>query len=298
MNYKVIASALLATMLLVACSDDTEQPKEQYVDPNAQQTEQVLETKEEQPEQAISEEEFQSLLAAVKDNGFNSKEHTGTVSLEERHMQGDQQLDYMKSNITYRQNDAFEGMYGENQLYYKKHLTFTEGPPESYEAYIQPDKSMYTYNDSAGWQGYDLMSHGEMGLERMSFLSPADVLSMLEMNESTVQIVDERNDEIVISFEPLPEAQMELLYSVLEADSFYHLTDMALEFDVFSITLTLSKNLETLRDVSIHFKQVNIDNETDYLESHYHQYYTSTKLEEEIRPPKAVFSESGMSIWD
>ena len=293
----MILSSILALSLLVACSDNEQQNEVQREEPttNVGQSEQSEEVKE---ATKMTAESLQPLLEAVKNNAFSSQEHEGTVTFEDRQMHGDEQIDYMKSDIEYRQNDSLEGMYGENQLYYKKHLSFGEETPETYEAYIQPDKALYTYNDSAGWQGYDLMERGEMGLERLSFLSPADVLSMLEMNESTLQIVDDREDAVVITFEPLPEAQMELLYSVLEAESFYHITDMALEFEVFSIKLTLSKPTESLRDVSIQLKQVNIEDETEYLESHYHQYYTANKLEEEIRPPAEVFSDSGLTIWD
>lgn len=293
----MIASSILVLSLLVACSDNEQQNEVQREEPttNVGQSKQSEDVKE---ATNVTAESIQPLLEAVKTNSFSSQEHEGTVTFKERQMHGDEQIDYMKSNISYRQNDSFEGMYGENQLYYKKHLSFGEETPESYEAYIQPDKAMYTYNDSAGWQGYDLVEQGEMGLERVSFLSPADVLSMLEMNESTVQVIDEKNDEVVISFEPLPEAQMELLYSVLEPESFYHITDMALEFEVFSIKLTLTKSTESLRDVSIQLKQVNIEDETEYLELHYHQYYTANKLEEDIRPPAAVFSDSRLTIWD
>lgn len=134
-------SMFLACSLLTACTEEKgstlkEQPpnttSEQPINTNEQQSEQP-------EEQTISEQDLQNLLTVVKDKAFSSFEHEGSVLLEETYMKAGEQADYMKHDITYAQNDELEGMYGENQLYYKKHFEHENdeyGMPTSYEGYI------------------------------------------------------------------------------------------------------------------------------------------------------------------
>lgn len=303
MNKRLILGATLTLSLLTACSDDKDLQEKQSVDP-IEQTEQPAETPEtpEQPvEQTISDDDLQQLLTAVKDKAFSSLQHEGSVLLEETYMKGGERADFMKHSISYRQNDDIEGIYGENQLYYKKHFEHEGdefGVPTGYEGYIQPDKAMYRYNDDAGWAGYDLMDMGEIGLERMSFLSPADFLSMLEMNEDSLFTKIVSDEFVTVSFEPLQEDQTSLLYNVLEADSFYHQQTTPLQFDTFEVNLILARDDNSLSAVTVYFKQTNIDNEKEYVEVSYNQQFTATELTEEIRPPSAVFAEAGLDIWD
>lgn len=290
MKNRLLWTAALA-LILVGCSDNKEQ---------LENTEK--ETEQQQPvpknEISFSGEQLTELIEMANSEAFSTNEHEGEIVLQETHMLDQQTKASYRHTTSYRQNEAQEGMYGEHQLYYKRHLDGYEQLPINYEAYVQPDVAFYTFSDSAGWQGYDFQSVGELGIERLAYLSPADVLSMLEMNPDSNELISVDDELVVTAFEPIAEDQMTLLYSILEPQSIYHQTDMPLQVKDFSIQLTFERGNEALSVVDVQIELENVDNDKETLTYIYKQAFTSYMLTDEIRPSDAVFANSGLSLWD
>lgn len=292
MKHKLLWSAAFA-LLLVGCSDDKEPAPKLETPPSVEQSEEVT------PEETtISDEELAAFVEKAANEAFSTTEHEGSIVLKETHeIDGEVQQSYMHET-TYRQNEAMEGMYGEHQLYYDRHVEGLEDGPTTFEGYVQPDVAFYKFNDTAGWNGYDFQTMGEIGRERIAYLSPADIMSMVEMNPASHKLVSVDQYSVTTTFEPTPEDQNTLLYSILEDESLYYYTDMVLQVKNIYVQLTFEKSNEVLSTIQVQIEFDNVDNEKETLMYSYMQVFTSYSLTDEIRPADAVFAESNLSLWD
>lgn len=289
MKQQFLWTAVLA-IFLVGCSEDDKQ--------QAENIEKPIEEATQKPDASISDEAFHALVEKASDEAFSTTEHEGTIAMQETHTMDGEVKESYRHTTSYRQNEAQEGMYGEHQLYYERHLDGYENLPITFEGYVQPDVAFYTYSDKAGWNGYDFQQMGEVGLERFSYLAPADVISMLEMNPDTLKVVSVDDEYVVAAFDPTAEDQISLLYSILELESIYHQTDMSLQVKSFTIQLSFNKTKELLEGIDIQIEFDNAENEKEMLTYVYKQLFKSFALTDEIRPPNAIFSESGLTLWD
>ena len=293
MKHKLLWSAALA-LLLAGCSDEKEPtPPVETAPPVEQPQEEVT------PEETtMSDEELAAFLEKAANTAFATNEHEGSIVMQEIHAIGENVEQQYEHNTSYRQNDAHEGMYGENQLYYKREMTTAFDGQTTYEGYVQPDVAFYTYNDTAGWNGYDFQTMAEMGRERLSYLSPADIMSMVEMNPDTHKLVSVTDTEIVTTFEPTAEDQIALLNNALEDQSLYYETEMVLQVKHIETQLTFNKSNEALSEVRVQIEFDNADNEQETLMYTYAQSFSSYTLTDEIRPADEVFTDSGLNLWD
>ena len=294
---KIWLPFVMCVSMLVGCGggehEQTAKDKQQVrtVEAKSIATEEVIESP-----KSIQDLEVSEVIAEARKVAVQHTAHEGVVKAYEQWFVGDTlQAQYFET--TYEQDESIEGERGGHMLHYSQKISTDEIEARN-EYYINPGVVEYKYYGEINeWISVDLAFVDPEYTERVSYLSPADFLTIAEkyLEAMTVLRVDE--ESYVVEFMPTAEDLEALIHNSTEPESYVFKEMFAYEYESPMVVLTFNPTNFRLVDALFSVTFQNTGNEGERMELSAGQHYNSYSLTNEISPPVEAFEQTGISIW-
>lgn len=254
-------------------------------------TEEVIDSPKSIQDLAVSEVIDEARKVAVQHTA-----HEGVVKAYEQWFVGDTlQAQYFET--TYEQDESIEGERGGHMLHYSQKISTDEIEARN-EYYINPGVVEYKYYGEINeWISVDLAFVAPEYTERVSYLSPADFLTMAEKYLETMTVLRVDEESYVVEFVPTAEDLEALIHNSTEPESYVFKEMFAYEYESPMVVLTFNPADFRLVDALFSVTFQNTGNEGERMELSAAQHYNPYSLTNEISPPATAFEQTGISIW-